>query len=194
MYCFYQHLRRFRSPKKTHVHVGWPECNSHTYCWILITLRTNLSRITPPVINWNHSNLPTQWDTFKRYAQLFFFWYTRGENRTRESGIPFNLGWFGEKGRDIRATWTDIRKEDTGKIETYYQRFQDYVQPKLNPVMTQYQIFNEIQGGDSIEQYVTRLRLSTKYCSFPDPDEIVSWTALLHSLRKFITKVSASAH
>lgn len=131
----------------------------------------NLSGITPPFMNWNHTNLPAQWDKFKRYAELIFSGPL--EEKTEPEKVAYLLIWVGEKGRDIRATWTDIREEDAGKLETYYQRYQDYVQPKLNPVMARFKFFNEIQGGDSIDQYVTRLRLSTKYCSFPDADEMI---------------------
>ena len=46
--------------------------------------------------------------------------------------------------------------------------FQTHVQPKSNPVFARYKFNNEVQGDSSVEQFVTRLKVLSKDCSFDD--------------------------
>ena len=79
----------------------------------------------------------------------------------------------GDKGRDVHATWTNISEQDSKKLETYYKRFKDHVQPKLNPIFARYKFDNEVQNQDSIDAFVTRLRLSARDCNFTDANEMI---------------------
>ena len=58
-------------------------------------------------------------------------------------------------------------------METYYKRFKDHVQPKLNPIFARYKFNNEVQNQDTIDAFVTRLRLSARDCSFDKADEMI---------------------
>lgn len=41
-----------------------------------------------------------------------------------------------------------------------------HVRPKLNPIFARFKFNNEIQGTDSIESYLTRLRLAARDCEY----------------------------
>ena len=80
--------------------------------------------------------------------------------------MSYLLLWVGDKGRDIRHTWKDIKAGDEKKLNTFYSKFQDYVRPTLNPIFARYQFNNEVQGSDTIDAFVTRLRLRAQDCDF----------------------------
>ena len=80
------------------------------------------------------------------------------------------LLWVSDKGRDIRHTWTDISTDDTKKLDTFYERFKKHVRPTLNPIFARFQFNNEIQGGEAIDSFVTKLRLKSRDCNFHDPE------------------------
>ena len=50
-------------------------------------------------------------------------------------------------------------------MKTYYDRFKSHVQPKLNPIFARYRFYNETQGHDSIDAFVTRLRIRARDCN-----------------------------
>ena len=58
-----------------------------------------------------------------------------------------------------------IRKKDVSEI---CEAFETHVQPKSNPVFARYKFNNEVQGDNSIEQFVTRLKVMSKDCSFDE--------------------------
>lgn len=77
--------------------------------------------------------------------------------------ISYLLLWVGEKGSDNHATWT-LPDEEAAQIETDYEKFMAWVQPKPNPTFTRLKFSNEIQGA--IDTYVTHIRLSARDCNF----------------------------
>ena len=143
--------------------------------WILLTIlyynNMDLAGITPLSFNWDDTNLPEQWQKFKRHVELVFSGPLK--SKTEEEKVSYLLLWMGDKGRDVRATWTNISEQDSKKLETYYKRFKDHVQPKLNPIFARYKFSNEVQNQDSIDAFVTRLRLSARDCNFTDANEMI---------------------
>ena len=131
----------------------------------------DLAGITPPSFNWDDTNLPEQWQKFKRHVELVFSGPLK--SKTEEEKVSYLLLWMGDKGRDVHATWTNISEQDSKKLETYYKRFKDHVQPKLNPIFARYKFNNEVQNQDSIDAFVTRLRLSARDCNFSDANEMI---------------------
>ena len=87
--------------------------------------------------------------------------------------MSYLLLWVGDKGRDIRHTWTDITADDAKKLDTFYERFKKHVRPTLNPIFARYQFNNEIQGSEAIDSFVTRLRLKSRDCDYHDSDEMI---------------------
>lgn len=74
-----------------------------------------LSGITPPRFDWEDTNLPEQWERFKRHIELIF----KGplKEKSEEEKVAYLLLWIGEKGRDVHATWTGISATDAKNLK-----------------------------------------------------------------------------
>lgn len=122
-------------------------------------------------MDWGSSNLPEAWRKFQNHVELVF----KGplQEKDEKTKCMYLLLWVGEKGRDIQNTWTGLEEGDLDKLKTYYDRYKAHVLPKLNPIFARYKFNKEIQGDNSIEEYLTRLRLLAKDCSFHDEEEMI---------------------
>ena len=91
--------------------------------------------------------------------------------------VTYLLLWVGDKGREVRNSWTDLDAdeppEDPKKLKTLYDRYKAHVQPKLNPIFARFKFNNEIQGSSTVEQFITRLRLLAVDCTFKDPGDMI---------------------
>lgn len=132
----------------------------------------DLSGIQAPRMDWNSSNLPEAFDKFERHVKLMFSGPLK--NKSEEEHVSYFLLWIGDRGRDIHSTWKDISPENAKKIKTYYERFRNYVQPKLNPIFARYKFYKQMQDNDSIDAYITRLQLIAQDCNFAEKtDEMI---------------------
>ena len=59
------------------------------------------------------------------------------------------------------------------KLQTYYDRYQAHVQPRLNPIFARYRFTMETQAAGTIEQFITKLRTLVKDCEYTNPDEMI---------------------
>jgi hypothetical protein len=109
-----------------------------------------------------------------KHVELIFF---KGKKREK---IAYLLIWVDEKGKDIQQAW-NLSADDKKKVSIHYGKFKEHVQPTLNPVFARYRFKNETQGSDSIDKFVTRLRLRANDCRYSDKedeliqDRIVFW-------------------
>ncbi|XP_021361397.1 uncharacterized protein K02A2.6-like [Mizuhopecten yessoensis] len=135
----------------------------------------DLSGIPTPKIDWEASNLPEQWRKFQSHVRLIFDGPLA--DKAEEIKVNYLLLWIGDKGREIRNTWTDLDTEENAearkKLQTLYDRYQAYVQPKLNPIFARYKFNNEVQGAGTIEQFVTKLRVLARDCAYASCDEMI---------------------
>lgn len=115
--------------------------------------------------------MPEAWKKFKQHVGLIFDGPLTDKSEPEK--VSYLLLWVGEKGRDVYNTWTGISEADAKKLNTYYDKFKNYVQPKLNPIFARYKFNNELQGSSSIDQFVTRLKLLATDCSFTNSDEMI---------------------
>ena len=72
---------------------------------------------------------------------------------------------------DIFNTWT-IPDDEAKRLNVLYERYARHVQPKLNPVLARFQFNNEVQGSNSVDQFITKLKLLSIDCQFNDADDI----------------------
>ena len=63
--------------------------------------------------------------------------------------------------------------DDKKKMDKHYQRFKKHVQPILNPIFNRYKFNLAVQSADTVEQYITRLKMLVRDCRYHDPDEMV---------------------
>ena len=95
-----------------------------------------LSGIECPVMQWDGDNPKENWRRFKQHVELMFTGPLK--SRTEQEKCSYLLIWVGQKGRDIYNTWSDISDNDRKKLETYYERFENHVSPKANPVFARF--------------------------------------------------------
>ncbi|MCG7868790.1 MAG: hypothetical protein JAY74_20765, partial [Candidatus Thiodiazotropha taylori] len=139
-----------------------------------VTCKTNkngIKRNSSASFELKSSNLPEQWDKFKLHVELIFSGPLKDKNEKEK--VSYLLLWVGEEGRQIYKTWSGISEGDAGKLETYYTKFKNHVQPKLNPIFARYRFNNETQGADSIDSFVTRLRTRATDCNFAEKDNMI---------------------
>ncbi|MET0104994.1 MAG: RNase H-like domain-containing protein [Sedimenticola sp.] len=122
-------------------------------------------------MNWDASNLPEEWQKFKLHVSLIFTGPLK--SKTEEEQVSYLLLWVGQKGREIYKTWSGISEADAKKLDTYYTRFKNYVQPKLNPIFARCLFNNEKQGSDNIDVFVTRLKTKAIDCNFAERDNMI---------------------
>ena len=71
----------------------------------------------------------------------------------------------GQAGRDIYNTMTFSEEQD--KIDILFTKFEMYCKPKQNVTIERYRFNTRVQGKqETIDQYMTELRLIAKNCSF----------------------------
>ncbi|KAG1673308.1 hypothetical protein GQR58_015635 [Nymphon striatum] len=130
----------------------------------------DLTGIPVPKMDWEASNLPEEFRKFKQHVELI----VNGPLNDKEEGVKctYFMLWIGDRGREIFNTWS-VSSADAKILNTYYTKFQAYVQPKLNPIFARYKFNNEMQKDQSIEQFVTKLKILGKDCKFQDVDEMV---------------------
>ena len=58
-------------------------------------------------------------------------------------------------------------------MDTYFSKFASHLQPKINSIFSRYKFYSQKQDSDTIDQFVTRLRLIAKECNFKDADEMI---------------------
>ena len=60
------------------------------------------------------------------------------------------------------------------KLKTYFERFTNHVEPKCNPIFSHYKFHKRVQAeSQTVEQFVTDVKLLVRACSFKEPDEMI---------------------
>ncbi|XP_052766234.1 uncharacterized protein LOC128207393 [Mya arenaria] len=131
----------------------------------------DMSGITPPCMDWDSTNLPEAWERFKRHVELIFTGPLSSKSEIEK--VSYLLLWIGDKGRDVHQAWT-LTEAEKKSLKSIYKKFQAHVQPKLNPIFARFRFYNEVQGADTIDKFVTRLRLRSRDCKFnANEDEMI---------------------
>ena len=127
--------------------------------------------VPAPRMDWDSTNLPEAWRRFQQHAQLMFTGPLKAKDEADQ--CSYLLLWIGEKGRDVFNTWT-LTADEAKKLKTYYDKYTAYITPKANPIYARYKFHERMQGEhESIEKFVTELKLLVKDCDYRDSDEMV---------------------
>ena len=129
-----------------------------------------LTGIPTPKIDWNASNLVEQWKQFQEHVSLIFSGPLTGKEESEK--CTYLLLWVGHKGRDVFKSW-DLSAGDAKKLSILYAKFKGYVEPKVNSVFKRYQFNNISQDNMSIEDFVTKLKITVTDCNYPNKKEMV---------------------
>ena len=99
-------------------------------------------------------------------------WFSHRKERGRKAYLLADMVW--RKGRDIANTWSDVTDEDEKKVKTYFERFANHVEPICNLVFCRYKFHKRVQAeSETVEQFVTDLKLLVWECSFKKPNEMI---------------------
>jgi hypothetical protein len=80
--------------------------------------------------------------------------------------------WVGNKGCEIYSTWN--LQAESKLLKTYYDKFENYVNPKSNKLYVHYKCSQRRQTEtETFDQCVTYLRILIKGCDYQQKDEML---------------------
>jgi hypothetical protein len=120
----------------------------------------NNGGIPPPQMNWVSTNVPDEWQKFEDHTKLIF--NSPLLEKRKEQKVNYLLIWEGKRGREVRQTSGDITAEDKKTLETFYTRFRNYVQPKLNPIFVRYKFYKETQSYNNCDTFLACVRIKVR--------------------------------
>ena len=122
-------------------------------------------------MNWESADLPTAWQTFKTHCEFMF----KGplKEKSEEEKCAYLMIWVGAKGREVYKTW-QLNPEQAVKLDTLYDKYEKYVEPKSNRVFARYKFQCRVQQeAESAEQFITDLKRLVKDCGYEKSEEMV---------------------
>ena len=124
-----------------------------------------------PTIDWESKDLEGAWKRFQTHINFMFSGPLK--KKTEEEKCSYLMLWVGEKGRNIYSTW-NLSEEDSKKLESYTNGFQNYVKPRTNTVYNRFVFQTRSQKPDeTFDQFCTELKLLVKDCTYDKNDEMV---------------------
>ena len=124
-----------------------------------------------PSIDWQSNDLESAWRNFKQHVEFMFSGPLK--SKSEEEKCSYLMIWVGDKGRQIYTTW-QLSDDDRKTLAVYYEKFEQYVKPRTNLVYNRYKFQSRIQKEtETLDQFVTDLKLLVKDCDYRDSDVIV---------------------
>lgn len=118
----------------------------------------------PPEMDFADMNLSERWRRWKQTMQLYLS-LSMADKSEKEQCSAF-LYIIGQDGREIYNTFTFLENE-TDKIKPLFKKFDDYCNPQKNVTVERHKFNTRYQHKtESIDQYVTDLRLIAQNCKF----------------------------
>jgi len=110
------------------------------------------------------ATIAEKWCQWKQTMQLFIeLTMTKSSEKEKYNAFLYVIG---QAGRDIYNTIT-LTEDETDKINVLFTKFEAYGKPKQNVTIERYRFNNHTQtSGETINQYVTSVRLMAKNCKF----------------------------
>ena len=115
-------------------------------------------------MDWNGSDLPTAFKSFKQYCQLIF----DGPLNQKEEKVKatYILLWFGEEGRKIFTSF-ELSDEEKQKLEVIFA----YVEPKSNFRIARYQLQGFRHSDDeSVDSFMARCKIQAQECRISEAE------------------------
>lgn len=113
-------------------------------------------------------------DAWKRWKTQFMLFLKASGVHKEETGVQASLliNLIGPDGFDVYQTFTYQVDESSENVETIIKKFDAYFGTKPNITLSRYTFFTRNQEeGESINQYVTALKLLSKTCDFSTLEE-----------------------
>ena len=115
------------------------------------------------------ANVSEKWQKWKQTMELYLK-LAMSKKSEKEKCDTF-LYIIGQAGRDIYNTMT-FTEDESNKLDILFSKFEKYCKPKQNVTVERYQFNTRAQEIDeTIDQYVTELKLRAKNCSYGDLED-----------------------
>ncbi|XP_026326150.1 uncharacterized protein LOC113234842 [Hyposmocoma kahamanoa] len=108
-------------------------------------------------------------DAWKRWRQQFNLFVKASGVKSESSGVQASLlvNLIGPEGFDVYQTFSFENDKDKDDVNVIIKKFDKYFGAKINITLVRYKFFTRNQDdGESIQTYVTALRLLSKDCEF----------------------------
>lgn len=108
-------------------------------------------------------------DAWKRWRQQFNLFVKASGVESESTGVQASLlvNLIGPEGFDVYQTFSFKKESDRDDVKVIIQKFDQFFGAKINTTLVRYKFFTRNQeDGESIQMYVTVLRLLSKDCNF----------------------------
>ena len=127
------------------------------------------SLLSSPSFNWQSANVTAELYEFKQHAELTFEGPLEGAKDASKIA-PVHL-WLGSDGRQIYNAWEEDASKKT--LVAFWVYLAKYVSPSSNFWLSRIYLSRLRQQPDeSIDTYMTNLRLQGQRCEFRDTTEV----------------------
>lgn len=113
-------------------------------------------------------------DAWRKWRQQFMLFVKASGVHTEPSSVQASLlvNLIGSDGFDIYQTFAFEKEDERDDVNVLLKKFDSYFGTKPNITLMRYKFFTRNQeDGESIQQYVTALRLLSKSCEFKSLEE-----------------------
>ncbi len=122
----------------------------------------------PPKLDWECDDLASQWTKYKRNCQTIFntFWETKDE-KVKAGAIQY---WLGDRGAEIIAA-AKLTAAKQAKLADVTAVLDAYFDARTSFRCSRFELHDiKQQKGESIDKFVTRLKLAAQKCKFGDSE------------------------
>ena len=123
--------------------------------------------ITGPRMDWSSTDLSSAMKMFKQRCTLYF----TVKDIKAEKQVNYILLNSGDEGLKIYNSWS-LSAEEAQKPDVVWEKFTTHVEPKSNFRIARLQLQKMKQEDESIDNYVSRIKLQAFKCKFRDETDI----------------------
>ena len=125
----------------------------------------------PAPLKLEGGNLEEAWKVWLQKFDLFLL-ASRSDELPEKIKVAMFLSAIGDNGLHLFNTFKFDPEEDKDKLDAVKAKFADYCSPRKNVVFERFQFWKCSQApGESIDGFVTTLRVRAKTCEFGDQEE-----------------------
>lgn len=126
-----------------------------------------MGEVPAPQMDWLSTDLTSAMKMFKQRCALYF----TVKGIKVEKQVNYILLFAGEQGLKIYNSWSLIQ-EEANQPDVVWEKFTTHVEPKTNFRIARFQLQKMKQEDESIDSYVSRVKLQAFKCKFRDEVEI----------------------
>ena len=131
-----------------------------------------LSGLPSPKMDWYSSDLPQAFKKFRATCELHFSGPLKEKNEQEK--VSYLLIWTDNEGIELASTWS-LTADQKKKLDTYWNKFEDYVAPKSNFRLARFKLCTIKQGKDeTVDSFLKQVRVLVSECKFTNRDEHIN--------------------